>query len=60
MQAGIQDKVRTVEAELRKGATQTQSRMALAASKMEQDQQVAKQKASVELSAAKKSMNGKQ
>jgi len=60
VQAGIQDKVRTVEAELRKGATQAQSRMALAASKTEQDQQVAKQKAAVELSAAKKSMNGKQ
>jgi len=60
VQAGIQDKVRTVEAELRKGATQAQSRMALAASKLEQDQQVAKQKAAVELSAVKKSMNGKQ
>ena len=60
VQAGIQDKVRTVEAELRKGAPQAQSRMALAASKTEQDQQVAKQKAAVELSAAKKSMNGKQ
>jgi len=54
VQAGIRDKVRTVETELRKGATNAQGRMALAASKMEQDAVVVKEKAGVELSAFKK------
>ena len=59
VQAGIQDKVRNAEAEIRKGVTQTQGRMALAASKMEQDSKYAQKQASLEVSAIKKSMNGK-
>ena len=59
VQAGIQDKVRNAEVEIRKGVTQTQGRMALAASKMEQDSKYAQKQASLEVNAIKKSMNGK-
>ena len=59
VQAGIQDKVRNAEAEIRKGVTQTQGRMALAASKMEQDSKYAQKQAALEVNAMKKSMNGK-
>jgi hypothetical protein len=49
VQSGIKDKVRTIEAELRKGATTAQGRMSLTASKAEQNTEVMKQKAQVEL-----------
>ena len=55
VQAGIRDKVRTVESEIRKGATKAQGKMALTADRAEAEADVQKQKAQLELQKDKQS-----
>ena len=55
VQAGIKDKIRTVESEIRKGAVKAQGSMALTADKARADAGIQKQKAQVELQKEKQS-----
>ena len=62
VQAGIRDKIRTVETEIRKGATKAQGKMALTADKAQAEADIQKQKAQIELQKDKqqsRSINGK-
>ena len=58
VQAGIKDKIRNVETELRKGATKAQGRMSLTADKAKAEADIQKQKAQIELDKSR-SENGK-
>jgi len=55
VQAGIKDKIRSVETELRKGAVKAQGKMALTADRKEADAKLQKQEAQVELKKNKQS-----
>ena len=55
VQAGIRDKVRTVETELRKGAAKAQGKMALTADRAQADAKIQKEKAQIELQKDKQS-----
>lgn len=55
VQAGIKDKIRSVETELRKGAVKAQGKMALTADRKEADAKLQKQEAQVELKKDKQS-----
>ena len=62
VQAGIKDKIRTVETEIRKGATKAQGSMSLTADKAKAEADIQKQKAQLELQKDKqqsRSNNGK-
>jgi len=58
VQAGIKDKIRTVETELRKGATKAQGAMTLTAEKAKAEADIQKQKAQIEQTKSR-SENGK-
>tara|TARA_R110002020_G_scaffold183586_3_gene379984 strand:- start:128 stop:2374 length:2247 start_codon:yes stop_codon:yes gene_type:complete len=59
VQSGIRDKIRTVETEIRKGATKAQGSMSLTAEKAKADAEIQKQKAQIELQKTKsRSSNG--
>jgi hypothetical protein len=55
VQAGIKDKIRSVETELRKGAVKAQGKMALTADRQEADAKLQKQEAQIELKKDKQS-----
>ena len=55
VQAGIKDKIRSVETEIRKGATKAQGKMALTADKAKAEADIQKQKAQIELQKDKQS-----
>jgi hypothetical protein len=55
VQAGIKDKVRSVESEIRKGAVRAQGRMSLTADKAQAGAEIQKQKAQLELDKKKQS-----
>tara|TARA_R110002020_G_scaffold241933_1_gene455232 strand:+ start:941 stop:3187 length:2247 start_codon:yes stop_codon:yes gene_type:complete len=60
VQAGIKDKIRTVETEIRSGAVKAQGKMALTADKKAADAKIQKEKAQIELSKNKsRSNNGR-
>ena len=58
VQAGIKDKIRTVETEIRKGAVKAQGRMTLTADKAQAEANINKEKAQLELEKSR-SKNGK-
>jgi hypothetical protein len=55
VQAGIKDKIRSVETEIRKGAVKAQGKMALTADRQEADAKIQKQQAQIELKKDKQS-----
>jgi hypothetical protein len=55
VQAGIKDKIRSVETEIRRGAVKAQGKMALTADRQEADVKIQKEKAQIELQKDKQS-----